>query len=157
MTTPELADIPGQEQQWPGTVADLKPVPDHGEDSWIGRDRLPGKRVLLTGGDSGIGRAVALAFAKEGATLAIAHLPEEVEDAARTKVLVENAGGTAHLFPGDLRTYEANKRLATDAVGTAARVGDRLGQAAWVAAVAMVASYSMGVNRPRRCCRRRRW
>lgn len=116
MTTPELADIPGQEQQWPGTVADLKPVPDHGEDSWIGRDRLPGKRVLLTGGDSGIGRAVALAFAKEGATLAIAHLPEEVEDAARTKVLVEKAGGTAHLFPGDLRTYEANKRLATDAV-----------------------------------------
>lgn len=116
MTTPDLSSIPEQEQEWPGTERELTPDPDHGAESWTGRDRLTGKRVLVTGGDSGIGRAVAITFAKEGATVAVAHLPEESEDAQETQRLVEEAGGTCRLFPGDLRTYDANKALAKDAV-----------------------------------------
>ena len=116
MTRPQLSDIPGQSQEWPGTVADLDPAPDHGEESWTGRDRLPGRRALITGGDSGIGRAVALTFAKEGAAVAVAHLPEEEDDARRTQELVEAAGGTCHLFAVDLRELAANRQLAKDAV-----------------------------------------
>ena len=72
-----MTEIPSQQQEWPGRTADLDPRPDHGE-SWIGRDRLRGKRVLVTGGDSGIGPAVAVLAAKEGAAVvAITHLPEE--------------------------------------------------------------------------------
>lgn len=116
MSRPDLSSIPGQSQEWPGTVTELDPAPDHGEESWTGRDRLPGRRALVTGGDSGIGRAVALTFAKEGAQVAVAHLPEEEGDAQRTKELVEQAGGTCHLFPVDLRDLEANRQLARDAV-----------------------------------------
>lgn len=115
MTQDTLTDIPAQEQEWPGTEAKLDPTPDHGA-SWTGRDRLPGKRVLITGGDSGIGRAVALTFAHEGASVAIAHLPQESEDAEETRRLVEQAGGTCHLLPGDLRSYDANRDLARQAV-----------------------------------------
>ncbi|WP_131106162.1 SDR family oxidoreductase [Ornithinimicrobium sufpigmenti] len=111
----DLSDIPAQEQEWPGTEAKLDPTPDHGT-SWTGRDRLTGKRVLITGGDSGIGRAVAVTFAHEGATVAIAHLPQESEDAEETRRMVEQAGGTCHLFPGDLRSYDANRDLARQAV-----------------------------------------
>ncbi|WP_130011779.1 SDR family oxidoreductase [Serinicoccus sediminis] len=117
MTRADLSSLPGQHQDWPGTVADLDPQPDHGEHSWTGRDRLPGRRALITGGDSGIGRAVALTFAKEGAAVAVAHLPEEQADAERTRQLVEEAGGTCHLFPVDLRDREANEQVAQDAVG----------------------------------------
>lgn len=116
MTRADLSSLPGQHQDWPGTVADLDPQPDHGEQSWTGRDRLPGRRALITGGDSGIGRAVALTFAKEGAAVAVAHLPEEQADAERTRQLVEEAGGTCHLFPVDLRDREANEQVARDAV-----------------------------------------
>ncbi|GGK72620.1 glucose 1-dehydrogenase [Ornithinimicrobium pekingense] len=116
MTRPDLTSIPGQTQEWPGTVGELEPAPDHGEESWTGRERLSGRRALVTGGDSGIGRAVAITFAKEGAQVAVAHLPEEEADAQRTKELVEQAGGTAHLFAVDLRDLEANRQLARDAV-----------------------------------------
>lgn len=116
MTKPDLTDIPAQDQEWPGTVAELTPAPDHGAESWTGRGRLTGKRALITGGDSGIGRAVAVTFAKEGATVAVAHLPQESEDAQETRRLVEGAGGTCHLFPVDLRELAANRTLATDAV-----------------------------------------
>ena len=116
MTRPDLSSVPGQHQEWPGTVADLDPQPDHGEQSWTGRGRLTGRRALITGGDSGIGRAVALTFAQEGAAVAVAHLPQESEDAGRTRELVEEAGGTCHLFAVDLRDHDANEQLARDAV-----------------------------------------
>lgn len=102
-----MTQIPAQEQQWPGTTAALDPQPDHGETSWVGRDRLVGKRVLVTGGDSGIGRAVAVTFAHEGATLVVTHLPEEAEDARETVVAVEAAGGRAVAVEADLRTHAA--------------------------------------------------
>ncbi|HCM49346.1 MAG TPA: NAD(P)-dependent dehydrogenase, partial [Microbacterium sp.] len=70
-------DFPEQEQQQPGLETEMTPTPDHGEDSYVGHGRLAGRRALITGGDSGIGRAVAIAFAREGADVAIASLPEE--------------------------------------------------------------------------------
>jgi NAD(P)-dependent dehydrogenase (short-subunit alcohol dehydrogenase family) len=77
--------------------------PDHGEDSYVGSGRLEGRRALITGGDSGIGRAVALAFAREGADVAIVYLPEEEQDAQETVRLVEDAGRRALTLPGDVR------------------------------------------------------
>ena len=99
--------IPAQSQEWPGRTADLHPSPDHGEESWVGRDRLAGKRALVTGGDSGIGRAVALTFAREGAQVVLTHLPEEADDARATVDLVRAAGGHAVAVPADLRTHDA--------------------------------------------------
>lgn len=112
----EYAAIPSQQQAWPGTVAELDPVPDHGERSWTGHGRLIGVRALVTGADSGIGRAIAVAFATEGADLVIAHLEEEAEDAAETRRLVEAEGRRCELVPGDLRTVEANEALADRAL-----------------------------------------
>ena len=111
----DLSAIPGQSQDWPGTVSDLDPQPDHGE-NWSARGRLTDKKALITGADSGIGRAVAAIFAAEGADVAIAYLPEEEQDAQETKRLVEAAGRRCVLLPGDLRTAQANIDAATSAV-----------------------------------------
>lgn len=89
----------------PGTTAAMQRKPDHGEDSYRGSGRLNGKRALVTGGDSGIGRAVAIAFAREGADVAISYLNEE-DDARDTAALVEKAGRRAVLLPGDLAGRE---------------------------------------------------
>ncbi|QCR20568.1 NAD(P)-dependent dehydrogenase [Agrococcus sp. SGAir0287] len=84
----------------------MEPVPDHGETSWVGRGRLEGRRALITGGDSGIGRAVAIAYAREGADVAIVHLPEEADDAADTLAAVEAAGRRGVALALDLRYEE---------------------------------------------------
>jgi NAD(P)-dependent dehydrogenase (short-subunit alcohol dehydrogenase family) len=93
--------FPSQKQSVPGKTRDMNPVPDHGEDSYRGNDRLAGKKALITGADSGIGRAVALAFAREGADVCVSYLNED-EDALETKRLVESAGQKCVLVPGDI-------------------------------------------------------
>lgn len=92
---------PPQQQAMPGVTAEMKPTPDHGETSYRGAGRLAGKRALITGGDSGIGRAVAIAFAREGADLLISYLCEH-DDANETRHWVEDAGHKAVLMPGDI-------------------------------------------------------
>jgi NAD(P)-dependent dehydrogenase (short-subunit alcohol dehydrogenase family) len=94
--------FPRQTQPMPGLTAEMKPVPDHGEESYKGSGRLEAKRAVITGADSGIGRAVAIAFAREGVDVLISYL-EEHEDAEQTKKLVEAAGRKAVLVPGDIQ------------------------------------------------------
>ncbi|MBW6533142.1 glucose 1-dehydrogenase [Sphingomonas sp. RRHST34] len=96
----------------PGTTAAMDPRPDHGEHSYVGRGRLTDKKTIVTGGDSGIGRAVALAFAREGADVLISYLSEE-EDARETQRLVEQAGRQAVLVPGDI-SDPAHARVVVD-------------------------------------------
>ena len=96
-------DFPAQVQDQPGPTTQTRPVPDHGEYSYRGADRLVGMRTLITGGDSGIGRAAAIAFAREGANVAISYLPEEEQDAAETARWVEDAGRRSMRIPGDIR------------------------------------------------------
>ncbi len=94
---------PEQRQPEPGLDRDLKPRADRGEDSYRGTGRLTGRRALITGGDSGIGAATAIAFAREGADVAISYLPEEEPDAERIIALIEQAGRKALALPGDLK------------------------------------------------------
>lgn len=92
---------PEQQQPMPGTTDAMNPRPDHGEDSYVGHGRLKGKKAIITGADSGIGRAVAIAYAREGADVLISYL-EEDEDAQETERLVKEAGQEAVLVAGDL-------------------------------------------------------
>lgn len=93
--------FPEQQLEWPGATRDMQPVPDHGETSYKGSGRLTGKAAIITGGDSGIGRAVAIAYAREGADVLISYYNEH-DDAKETARLVEEAGRKAVLVSGDL-------------------------------------------------------
>lgn len=101
MTERPSPPFAAQQQEPPGLTQAMDPVPDHGETSYVGSGRLAGKRAVITGGDSGIGRAVALAYAREGADVLISYLDEEY-DAQVTRRLVEEAGRTCVLVPGDI-------------------------------------------------------
>ena len=92
-----------QPQGFPGKTGAMRPEPDHGEESYVGKGLLAGKVALITGGDSGIGRAVAIAYAREGADVAISYLPEEQDDAQAVSAWIEKAGRRALLLPGDLK------------------------------------------------------
>jgi len=112
---------PEQQQDAPGTTAEMDPRPDHGEDSYTGSGRLAGKVAIITGADSGIGKATAIAFAREGADVVIAYL-EEGDDAKNTRELVEPAGRTAVMFAGDLSTAAQCRALVERTVAEFGRV-----------------------------------
>lgn len=109
-------DFPEQHQPAPGLATRMDPLPDHGEDSYRGSGRLTGKRALITGGDSGIGAAAAIAFAREGADVAISYLPEEQEDADRVIAAIEAEGRRAAALPGDIRDEGFCKEMVESAV-----------------------------------------
>ena len=100
----------------PGSVDELDPKPDHGEETYRGSGRLEGRKALVTGADSGIGRAVAIAYAREGADVALSYLSEEQADADEVAQLVEDAGRTAVLLPGDITSEDFCTSLVADAV-----------------------------------------
>ncbi|MGJ4895900.1 MULTISPECIES: SDR family oxidoreductase [unclassified Bradyrhizobium] len=111
--------FPPQSQAMPGTTAAMQPRPDHGEASYKGSGKLTGKKAVITGGDSGIGRAVAIAYAREGADILIAYLQEH-DDAREVKALVEKEGRKAVLMPGDIQDpahCRAIIRRAVDELG----------------------------------------
>lgn len=106
---------PEQRQEPPASTGDMVPKPDHGEESYKGSGKLTGKKAIITGGDSGIGRAVAIAFAREGADVLISYLNEE-EDARETASYVEKAGKKAILIPGDIQSEEHCQNIVQQAV-----------------------------------------
>ncbi|RYU75822.1 SDR family oxidoreductase [Hymenobacter persicinus] len=105
-----------QSQPWPGLAGQMDPKPDHGEKSYKGSGRLKGRKALITGGDSGMGRAAAIAYAREGADVAINYLPAEEADAKEVVALIKAAGQKAVAIPGDLRDEAFCKRLVDEAV-----------------------------------------
>lgn len=106
---------PQQDQPEPGLDQDLIPQTDRGEHSYRGTGRLEGRRALITGADSGIGAAIAIAFAREGADVALSYLPAEEEDAQEIRGFIEDAGRRAFLFPGDLSDGDFCDTLVADA------------------------------------------
>lgn len=105
-----------QEQPWPGLASKMEPPPDHGEKTYRGSGRLMGRRALITGGDSGMGRAAAIAYAREGADVAINFLPAEEPDAREVVALIKEAGRKAVPLPGDIRDEQFCKQLVAKAI-----------------------------------------
>ena len=125
MTTQKLEDpkakypkppFKEQSQPWPGLASKMEPRPDHGEKNYKGSGRLLGRKALITGGDSGMGRAAAIAYAREGADVAINYFPTEQPDADEVIALIKDAGRKAIAIPGDLRDENFCKKLVADAV-----------------------------------------
>jgi len=106
----------GQSQPWPGLVSKMDPRPDHGEKSYKGSGRLAGRKALITGGDSGMGRAAAIAYAREGADVAINYFPTEEPDAQEVIELIKAEVRIGLAIPGDLRDEEFCQQLVADAV-----------------------------------------
>ena len=115
MTKYPSPPFPNQKQPMPGLTARMDPLPDHGEASYKGAGRLAGRKAVITGGDSGIGRAVALAFAREGADVLVSYLNED-EDAQETNRLIEEAGRKAILVSGDIQEPAHCRSIVTKAV-----------------------------------------
>ena len=108
--------FPKQQQPWPGLCSKMTPRPDHGEQTYRGSGRLMGRKALITGGDSGIGRAAAIAYAREGADVCINYLPAEEPDAKEVCDLIRDAGRKAVAIPGDIKDEAFCKRLVEQAV-----------------------------------------
>lgn len=123
--------LPEQQQPVPGSTEAMSPRPDHGEESYKGSGRLKGKKAVITGGDSGIGRAVAIAFAREGADVLISYLPEEEEDAQESARWVEQAGRKAVLVPGDIQEADHCRAIIDTAVKELGRVDILVNNAAY--------------------------
>ncbi|WP_448033729.1 SDR family oxidoreductase [Bradyrhizobium liaoningense] len=104
-----------QSQPWPGLAGKMEPRPDHGETSYKGSGRLAGRKALITGGDSGMGRAAAIAYAREGADVAINYLPAEEPDAQEVIALIKKEGRTGLAIPGDLKDEAFCKQLVEQA------------------------------------------
>lgn len=107
---------PSQSQPWPGLASKMNPRPDHGETSYKGSGRLIGRKALITGGDSGMGRAAAIAYAREGADVAISYYPSEEPDAQEVIQLIKAEGRKAIPVPGDLREETYCKELVSKAI-----------------------------------------
>ncbi|AWM04547.1 SDR family oxidoreductase [Bradyrhizobium amphicarpaeae] len=105
-----------QSQPWPGLAGQMEPRPDHGETSYKGSGRLAGRKALITGGDSGMGRAAAIAYAREGADVAINYLPAEEPDAQEVIALIKKEGRTGLAIPGDLKDEAFCRQLVEQAV-----------------------------------------
>ncbi|GAP93861.1 SDR family oxidoreductase [Leptolyngbya sp. NIES-2104] len=110
--------FPKQPQPVPGLAQEMQPQPDHGEQSYKGSGKLVGRKALITGGDSGIGRAVAIAFAREGADVAISYLPSEESDAKAVIELIEQSGRKAVALPGDITDEQFCQQLVGNAVSS---------------------------------------
>jgi len=130
VSEPRPESQPAQQQEPPGVLGEMTPKPDHGEESYEGHGRLTGKAAVITGGDSGIGRAVAIAFAREGADVLIAYLNEH-EDAQDTAKYVEQAGRRCVLVPGDLADRAHAKTIIPKAVEEFGKVDILVNNAAY--------------------------
>ncbi len=120
-----------QTQEHPGLTGRMSPTPDHGEESYRGSGKLEGKAAIVTGGDSGIGRAVAIAFAREGADVLLSYLEAEEEDARDTVRHIEEAGRRAVTMPGDITDGEQCRRVVERAVEEFGRLDVLVNNAAY--------------------------
>ncbi|OWK32456.1 SDR family oxidoreductase [Sphingomonas mucosissima] len=141
MTNYPEPPYPDQQQDMPGQTEAMDPRPDHGERSYVGHGRLLDRRALITGADSGIGRAVAIAYAREGADVAISYLNEH-EDAEETKRLVEDAGRRALLLPGDISDPAHARKIVEETASAFGRIDILVNNAAHQATFAKVEDIS---------------
>jgi NAD(P)-dependent dehydrogenase (short-subunit alcohol dehydrogenase family) len=126
-----VPDFPEQELRYPGLESQMDPRPDYGRDTYKGSNRLQEKAAIITGADSGIGRAVALAFAREGADVVLSYLDEEESDARETAQAVQEAGRKAISVPGDIREKENCQKIVAQAVDELGRVDVLVNNAAY--------------------------